>query len=235
MRSSATQFRVRQVSSAQLRARRRRERVNPLTLGAARENSSKRLIHFHETADENTSLGCSMRLPTAAAYVRTRVHALTKGLKEFTAISTIDFECRGESLQFAGQNFDWSYRTFQTCMRHSLTPPTRKSEGRGKRLSRKHQGEIYVTGLLRKCWSPRKLIVRWKVAVEMKRCGSSSLFIFLCRARPQEKFTSNNNLQDKFRWDNVLRYIWRIMSFNWWYVALDSMVDRLKEFETAQL
>lgn len=120
-------------------------------------------------------------------------------------------------------------------MRHSLTPPTRKSEGRGKRLSRKHQGEIYVTRLLRKCWSPRKLIVRWKVAVEMKRCGSSSLFIFLCRARPQEKFTSNNNLQDKFCWDNVLRYIWRIMSFNWWYVALDSMVDRLKEFETAQL
>ena len=84
MRSSATQFRVRQVSSAQLRARRRRERVNPLTLGAARENSSKRLIHFHETADENTSLGCSMRLPTAAAYVRTRVHALTKGLKVYS-------------------------------------------------------------------------------------------------------------------------------------------------------
>lgn len=47
-RSSATQFHVRHILCATASA----ENVNSLTL-TARENSSKRLIHFHKTAENS--------------------------------------------------------------------------------------------------------------------------------------------------------------------------------------
>lgn len=63
-RSSATQFHVRHVLCATASA----ENVNSLTL-TVRENSSKRLIHFHKTAENSQHSTFCYMLHTLTLYI----------------------------------------------------------------------------------------------------------------------------------------------------------------------
>lgn len=142
--SSATQFHVRHVLCATASP----ESVNPLTL-AARENSSKRLIHFHETADEDTRCAPPLHMYT---HTSRGVHTLTKG-RVYNAL-TIPSGHEGHGEDPCDPLYLSSRETAGNAPRFQLRCPTLPSNmhtplSRGrtwttwkqeKKLSHEHQG-----------------------------------------------------------------------------------------------
>lgn len=150
-RSSATQFHVRHILCATANA----ENVNSLTL-MARENSSKRLIHFHKTAENSQhSTFCYIYTFTICLYI------LTKDRVYNDSIILSRLECYMKFSQFTlffrrerenASRFRLQYSKIHISFEEMYVDNV--GEKRKKKLCKHNcmQGEIYVTGISWIAW-----------------------------------------------------------------------------------